>query len=110
MFRALFRSSLPLLGYLWSISCLELDSPCYFPNGTDSANFLAGDGIYKPCNPGDSVSMCCRAGDKCRQDGLCGDSPFDGMTWRGMCTDPTWESSECLKLCINGTSTITVSP
>lgn len=48
--------------------------------------------------------MCCRSGDKCRRDGLCGDSPHDGLPWRGMCTDQTWNSSKCLKLCINGTS------
>lgn len=96
-----------LFGWPLFVNGLELDAPCFFPNGSISANFRAGNdtkgtNLYKPCNLGFSASMCCRPTDECRHDGLC-NSRFDGLAWRGMCTDPTWESDECLKICINGT-------
>src|SRR5580700_3435287 len=33
--------------------------------------------------------------------GLCGVTGT--QLWRESCTDPTWKSASCLKLCINGT-------
>lgn len=77
---------------------------CYFPNGTDRNAFEVTD-IYQPCDPGDADSMCCALNrqdpDKCRSDGLCY-SLFDGNIWRESCTDRSWKSSKCLKLCDAG--------
>lgn len=95
-----------LFGLFYSICCLDHNSPCYYPNGTDSKFSIVvqspdGD-IFKPCFPGnDGHSMCCRPTDKCTHDGTC-ESPFDGLHWRGTCSDPSWKSQDCLKLCING--------
>ncbi|PMD18304.1 hypothetical protein NA56DRAFT_751593 [Hyaloscypha hepaticicola] len=73
----------------------------YDPNGDNRNGNSTGTPLYQPCLPGDSASMCCRvdASDQCRSDGLC----FDGTNlWRESCTDPTWASPSCIKLCVNG--------
>ncbi|KAL8991591.1 MAG: hypothetical protein Q9169_007826 [Polycauliona sp. 2 TL-2023] len=71
---------------------------CYLPNGVDRNKDLPRD-TYRPVNPGDDVSMCCsRLGDKPRPDGLCENK--DGtIIWRESCTDRTWQSPKCIKLC-----------
>lgn len=56
---------------------------------------------YLPCVSGDEFSMCCATFDKCRPDGLCL-SGYDGNIWRDGCTDPTWKSPSCIKLCDTG--------
>lgn len=56
---------------------------------------------YLPCDNGGEFSMCCASFDRCRPDGLCG-SGFDDNVWRDGCTDPTWESPSCIKLCDTG--------
>lgn len=81
-----------------------VDANCYFPNGTDANQGQEND-VYLPCNPGDPVSMCCNVGDQCRSDGLCLSIWYDNNVWRDMCTDETWQSPSCVKLCIEGTST-----
>ena len=43
------------------------------------------------------------SGINCRSDGLCADAGNDAL-WRTACTDPTWKSPECIKLCVNETS------
>lgn len=62
---------------------------------------------YSPCNNGDEHSMCCAAGqDTCRIDGLCyynGEVKGSKGVFRDGCTDPTWESPSCVKLCLDGT-------
>lgn len=50
--------------------------------------------------------MCCRTNDNnypdiCRTDGLCQETEQD-VIWRESCTDPTWQSPQCLRLCIDG--------
>lgn len=81
---------------------------CYRPNGTDvnavyRAQFLKP--VYEPCNAGDEHSMCCamqrNIPDKCRSDGLCLNE-FKNLVWRDSCTDPTWKSPHCVKLCTQG--------
>ncbi|KAL8861908.1 MAG: hypothetical protein Q9178_001777 [Gyalolechia marmorata] len=53
--------------------------------------------------------MCCGTNNRAvpdtpRKDGLC----QNGVTiWRESCTDPTWKSPSCVKLCIDGISTST---
>jgi hypothetical protein len=60
---------------------------------------------YLPCEGGvrsDSrFTMCCADYDVCRPDGMCL-SGFDSEIWRDGCTDPTWQSSSCIKLCHEG--------
>lgn len=41
--------------------------------------------------------------DECRSDGLCLSTWYDNNVWRDFCTDSTWESPSCQKLCVNGT-------
>ncbi|KAI4161940.1 MAG: hypothetical protein LQ342_004388 [Letrouitia transgressa] len=44
--------------------------------------------------------MCCQntTYEVCRPDGLCDGS--DNQIWRESCTDPTWRSPRCIKLCL----------
>ncbi|KAI4276563.1 MAG: hypothetical protein LQ337_002393 [Flavoplaca oasis] len=80
---------------------------CYYPNGTDRNAGFSSD-IYYPINPGDDASMCCsQNGDQPRTDGLCTNS-LGTIVWRESCTDKTWASPKCIKLCA-GTSTDTHS-
>jgi hypothetical protein len=91
---ARFLVSLPLAS--------SASANCYDPNGNNRNGYITGTAApYQPCNPGDLASMCCSvAFNECRSDGLC----FDGTTlWRESCTDPTWQSPSCIKLCVNGT-------
>ena len=80
--------------------------------GTDRNAGLPAN-LYTPCNPNASASMCCsqdrsspylngKSGVDCRSDGLCADAGNDAI-YRIACTDPTWQSPECIKLCVNGT-------
>ena len=77
---------------------------CYFPNGTD-VNAVLPTEVYQPCDAGDEDSMCCALNrpnpDKCRSDGLCL-STYDGNIWRETCTDRSWKSPKCIKLCDSG--------
>ncbi|KAL8890010.1 MAG: hypothetical protein Q9215_002793 [Flavoplaca cf. flavocitrina] len=80
---------------------------CYHPNGTDR-NARFSKEIYTPINPEEDVSMCCSTnGDQPRPDGLCTNS-LGTIVWRESCTDKTWASPKCIKLCA-GTSTDTHS-
>jgi hypothetical protein len=84
---------------------------CYTRNGTQIT-----DSAYQPCNSDRTRdSGCCGtnhsgaghvgiANDVCDPNGLCQNyEAFDGtnegvkLWWRQGCTDPTWESEECLK-------------
>ena len=70
--------------------------------------------LYSPCGSNASASMCCaqdlsspflnnKSGVDCRSDGLRADAGNDAL-WRTACTDSTWQSPECIKLCVNGTN------
>ncbi|KAL8885102.1 MAG: hypothetical protein Q9215_006987 [Flavoplaca cf. flavocitrina] len=82
---------------------------CFLPNGTDRNSILwDSHGIdYQPSgygSPSDDFQMCCATNnretpDVPRKDGLCND--LAGI-WRESCTDPTWKSPSCVKLCIDG--------
>jgi hypothetical protein len=94
----------------WFIVALELFpslvyAACYFPNGRDM-NDVHPEEKYRPCdNDGRSDSeftMCCAYFDTCRPDGMCL-SGWDSEVWRDGCTDPTWQSPSCIKLCHEGT-------
>ncbi|KAF6804976.1 hypothetical protein CSOJ01_09819 [Colletotrichum sojae] len=77
---------------------------CFVPNGTE--RHLLNNGVndtYRPCSPlSEGHGMCCNTqpGDRCWDDGLCW-NPRMRFLWRESCTDQTWESPRCLKLCIN---------
>ncbi|KAH9228255.1 hypothetical protein K456DRAFT_1729528 [Colletotrichum gloeosporioides 23] len=75
---------------------------CFVPNGTDRhALTNIENNRYEPCE-GNGHSMCCNvvSGDKCQADGLCWNEG-GRLTWRESCTDPTWQSPKCVKLCIS---------
>lgn len=75
-----------------------VSATCYLPNGIDR-NKGFPNATYFPISSGDGFSMCCsKLGDKPREDGLC--ENFDGsVIWRESCTDRTWQSPKCIKLC-----------
>lgn len=95
---------------LWHILTL-VSANCYLPNGTDRNSILwDSHGIdYQPSGFGSSLDgfqMCCATNNRAtpdmpRKDGLC-QSP--DTIWRESCTDPTWKSPSCVKLCIDGIS------
>lgn len=89
---------------LFTLLIASTSATCYYPNGTDVTTSGIAFTSYAPCNASAEASMCCRinvtAGDHCRSDGLC-DSPDYRYLWRESCTDPTWKSPHCQKLCLN---------
>lgn len=85
----------------------SISAICYTPNGTDT-KLIGGQDWYQPCNAHAEFSMCCalnrgNKSDRCRGDGLCVND-VGGHLWRESCTDPTWQSSSCLKLCLTETN------
>jgi len=79
---------------------------CYLPNGTDAnpPNQQLQRTPFFSDGPSNIASMCCHIGDTCRSDGLCDNTYQDGSLTRDTCTDPSWNSPNCIKLCTNGTS------
>jgi hypothetical protein len=88
-------------------------STCYYPNGTAISPLQFPEKAvwtdYAPCNPDpNAVSMCCAINrttgappDTCLPNGLCYVS-WSRVTWRESCSDPTWQSKECLgNVCTN---------
>lgn len=80
---------------------------CFLPNGTDRNTVRpVNRGDYLPCDATARVSMCCALGrqnnpDTCLPGGLCR-AANNGPFWRESCTDETWNSSECVKLFVDG--------
>ncbi|KAF6804975.1 hypothetical protein CSOJ01_09818 [Colletotrichum sojae] len=75
---------------------------CFVPNGTNRHSLTnVRNYKYEPCED-NGHSMCCNtvSGDKCQPNGLCWNEG-GRLTWRESCTDPTWQSPKCLKLCVN---------
>ncbi|KAG7103852.1 hypothetical protein HYQ45_018660 [Verticillium longisporum] len=72
---------------------------CFFPNGTDALR-TNPNGDFFPCEyPG--FGMCCASLDDRCLGALCWSSTTNSL-YRGGCTDPAWESEECLHLCTGG--------
>ncbi|KAF7188005.1 hypothetical protein HII31_10677 [Pseudocercospora fuligena] len=66
---------------------------CYFPDGTEAANFTT-------CNAGAANAACCTSSDACLSNGYC--LQQDGLSnriIRGSCTDKTFDSSACPQQC-----------
>lgn len=96
----------------------RVNSQCYFPNRTQNTN-----SDYQPCPPAAQglASMCCATNrtsnpDTCHPNGLCeghgevgaGFDP-EAPYYRESCTDKSWNSTYCLKLCIGAGKTIHTS-
>ncbi|MCJ1229553.1 hypothetical protein MMC12_006220 [Toensbergia leucococca] len=114
--------NLQLLFFRFSISLLlasllvipHVRADCYTFNGT-----LNPDPDYQPCDSIEgSTSMCCATNrttdgnvDVCLPNGLCQNFGLDsegnkipdtnGGYWRETCSDQSWKSPYCLKLCIS---------
>jgi len=79
-------------------------------SGTDRNYAGLPTNLYSACNPNAPASMCCalhpslylneNSGSICRSDGLCinGNGKYISRT---ACTDQSWRSPECIKLCVN---------
>lgn len=89
-----------------------VSATCYTPSGQDrNLLYSEGSNVYLPCNKGDEFSMCCalnrpshaRPPDGCRRDGLCLSPDMKNPTlWRESCTDPSWRSPSCTRICLDG--------
>jgi len=55
----------------------------------------------KPCNPTAAHSHCCRDADVCLTNGLCFSSGL-GAVVRRSCTDRSWNSTACPRVCTAG--------
>ncbi|KAL8873037.1 MAG: hypothetical protein Q9174_001424 [Haloplaca sp. 1 TL-2023] len=78
---------------------VAVSAECFLPNGTDRNLGLFDDDYFPFQTTSDGHSMCCNIHhDTPRSDGLCADLSL-GIVWRESCTDPTWESPNCIKLC-----------
>ena len=104
--------------FSYLISTATVSSSCYNYNGTDRNNgaWDVGQGNidYLPCNNVVSFSMCCRlnyGADSCLSNGLCAQGGSSNI-WRESCSDSSWKSSSCLKLCVsdNGMIVLPISP
>jgi hypothetical protein len=69
---------------------------CYSSNGTAQSS------DYVPCNTSAPVSMCCNNRANCGTEARFGLCIGTNQIFREYCTDPTWQSSSCLKLCLSG--------
>lgn len=88
---------------LWLLSYFEIfwsftHAKCYFPNGKEMQMPRVE---FVECDSSQKHTMCCGKDDRCRPDGLC-DSIWYGKVFRNGCTDPTWKSPSCVKLCDKG--------
>jgi len=100
------------------ISTVTALGACYNYNGTDRNNGAwdvgPGNIDYLPCSNVASFSMCCRlnyGADSCMANGLCAQGGSSNI-WRESCSDSSWKSSSCLKLCVseNGMIIVLISP
>lgn len=97
---------------LWFVFCFEIfwsfvHATCYFPNGEEM--IMPGVEFFE-CEKKDKSqehTMCCGKGDTCRSDGLCNSVWYRGV-FRNGCTDPTWKSPSCVKLCTSGSLSTSV--
>ncbi|KAK0925466.1 hypothetical protein LTR29_018048, partial [Friedmanniomyces endolithicus] len=70
------------------------ESQCYWPNHN------AASGNYTACNAAAPYSSCCRANEVCMTNGLCLQTQeLANRLSRGACTDQTFSSTACPKVC-----------
>lgn len=82
----------------FQIFCSSVHATCYLPNGNEHT---MPNVKFFECDSSQKYTMCCGTGDRCRSDGLC-DSLFYERVFRNGCSDPTWQSPNCVKLCDSG--------
>jgi len=109
MFPSLFWSSGRIIVLFLSFLYFSVvaSTACYFPDGRQ--NNVTD---YQPCtNIAGQFTMCCATANRgddidiCSSGGLCQGKPeLSGARslWRESCTDPTWQSPACLKICMLG--------
>lgn len=116
-----------LFGYLPLFFISHASANCFWPNGKSSLLSHSSDltnrstgtdrnsgglpsNLYEACDSRASVSMCCAldstspflngdSGTRCYKDGLCINERGNKIT-RTACTDETWDSPLCTKLCV----------
>ena len=75
-----------------------LDKVCYTP-------YLIEDPTSIPCNASAEVSTCCAPYNICLSNGLCAFnvtlSAGNPQYYTSLCTDNSWQSPECMKICKN---------
>ncbi|KAF2239854.1 hypothetical protein EV356DRAFT_571947 [Viridothelium virens] len=81
-----------------------MQQACYYPNGTSGI-----DSGYTPCDASAEFSACCEATDICVSNGYCFQQSTAENAWnnrlaRGLCTDPSWDSTSCPQFCKDVTS------
>ncbi|KAF1830908.1 hypothetical protein BDW02DRAFT_650312 [Decorospora gaudefroyi] len=64
---------------------------CFYPDGRNATDLHV-------CLPDAAVSHCCRSSDSCLSNGMCFSSGL-GSIVRRACTDKTWKSQECPRIC-----------
>lgn len=67
---------------------------CYYKGGEQTSS----DSSFTPCNPTNTQTHCCDAGQTCVSNGLCF-VKWDSSLNTGACTDSTWEDSSCFQQC-----------
>ena len=95
---------------------------CFFPNGITIADEASKNDFYAACPTSagnDGSYMCCKTSypfnDVCNDNGLCARQNDASLgeqqgLLRSTCTDPTWTSPSCLKLCITGLGKCSTRP
>ncbi|KAK1823995.1 hypothetical protein LTR12_001528 [Friedmanniomyces endolithicus] len=90
-FRTTLRVATVLLAFLGQAFA---ESQCYWPNHN------AAPGNYTACNAAAPYSSCCRANEVCMTNGLCLQTQeLANRLSRGACTDQTFSSTACPKVC-----------
>lgn len=93
-------SVVPLITFgLSQLNSVVAFTQCYYPDGS-----IPTDWVWEPCT-GAQYSSCCvpGEGDICQPDGLCY-YPDENLSYRGTCTDRTWNDPSCnANICVTGT-------
>ena len=92
----LYLSLLIYFGTTWVVIAASNNGICYDTDEVQISN--------SACDPEAEVSVCCGFGFTCLSNGLC--ETYNKTTswtgfWTGGCTDVTWTSSACPKICNN---------
>lgn len=88
--RATCSLSTSILGLL--IFALLVRSECYDPDGSQIYNIF-------PCDTSATASGCCYLGDTCVLESVCNSTNPELGLYRAGCTDRTWNSPNCQKIC-----------
>ena len=83
------------LAFILAFTSAVIAQICYYPDGITEA--LSD----RPCNvlASGQGSTCCKAAAICLDNGLCYNQQSTGLMERGTCTDKTWGSPHCPKIC-----------